>query len=71
MTRDEARAILRRANALWRDFHALPSADVETLIAEADRLHYRAPKNANGSRARMFCQFLQRRAGTTALADLD
>ncbi len=58
----EAREILRQANALDRDFHALPSGDVETLIAAADRLKYRAPRNANGSRARMFWQYLQRRA---------
>ena len=45
-----------------KDFHAMPSADVESLVLWADRLRYRAPKNANGSRARYFHAYLRRRA---------
>lgn len=45
-----------------RDFHALPSGEVEALIAEADRVRYRRPRNAPGSRARMFHAYLARAA---------
>lgn len=39
---------------LDRDFHALPSDTVESIIAAADSVKYRRPRNANGSRARYF-----------------
>ena len=45
---------------LNRDFHALPSDQVEGVIAAADQWRYRAPRNANGSRARYFHAYLQR-----------
>lgn len=45
-----------------RDFFTLDSTQVESLVAEADRVRYRKPKNANGSRARYFHALLQRRA---------
>lgn len=60
-TPKEARDVLVRCNALT-DFHAMPSGDVDALLVEADRVRYRAPKNAPGSRARMFHAFLTRRA---------
>lgn len=36
------------------DFHALNHAAVERLLGEADRVGYRQPRGANGSRARYF-----------------
>lgn len=42
------------------DFHELRSTQVEALIEEADRVRYRRPANANGSRARYFYARLQR-----------
>ena len=61
MTRSEARESLARAHVpAGEDFHRLRSGQVESLLAEAKRLKYRTPRNANGSRARMFCQYLQR-----------
>lgn len=45
---------------LTRDFHT--SAQVDVILAEADRVHYRKPRNANGSRGRYFYQRLQRQA---------
>lgn len=47
---------------LERDFHALPSEQVERIIAAADSVRYRAPRNANGSRARYFHARLVRTA---------
>lgn len=38
------------------DFHTLTSAQVEKVLALAVEMKYRKPKNANGSRARMFFQ---------------
>lgn len=61
MDRREAAAILARCNARG-NFHALDSFIVESLLAEADRVKYRRPKNANGSRARYFHAYLTRRA---------
>lgn len=45
---------------LHRDFHALDSSQVEGVIAAANAAKYRAPRNANGSRARYFHAYLQR-----------
>mgnify|MGYP003444112505 CR=1 FL=1 len=47
----------------WRDFHCLPSSTVARLLGVADGVNYRAPKNANGSRARYFHAALVRQAG--------
>jgi hypothetical protein len=46
------------------DFHRLNSDRVETLLYYADLHKYRQPKNANGSRARYFHAYLQRRANS-------
>lgn len=43
-------------------FHALPGRTVRHLLEYADLVKYRKPKNANGSRARYFYEYLQRRA---------
>jgi hypothetical protein len=61
--RASARATLSLLHLdIGQDFHALSSSQVEDLLAEADRVKYRKPKNANGSRGRYFYQLLQRRA---------
>ncbi len=45
---------------LDRDFHSLPSETVQSIVEAANRYRYKAPRNANGSRARYFHAFLQR-----------
>lgn len=42
------------------DFHRLTTDQVAGVIAAADFRRYRAPKNANGSRARYFHAYLRR-----------
>ena len=44
------------------DFHSLPSDQVAQVLREADAVKYRKPKNANGSRARYFYEYLARTA---------
>lgn len=57
----DALDVFTRCNIYWaRDFHELSSDDVNKLIREADARGYRAPKNANGSRARYFHAYLVR-----------
>jgi hypothetical protein len=46
------------------DFHQLDRAQVGALLVEADRVRYRRPRDANGSRGRYFHDLLQRRAQT-------
>lgn len=43
-----------------QDFHTLSASQVDRLLQEADRVKYRKPRNANGSRARYFFQKLVR-----------
>lgn len=63
MTRTEAFDILHRVHAkVNQDFHTLSHDQVDVLLSEADRVKYRKPKNANGSRGRYFYQFISRRA---------
>jgi len=62
-----ARAILRECGAAagpnqWHDFYTLPTCAVGAVIAAADAAGYRAPRNANGSRARYFYEALRRQA---------
>lgn len=60
-----AREALRACHVPFHaDFHTLSSAQVDALITEANRVKYRRPKNANGSRARYFHNRLQRKACT-------
>lgn len=55
--------ILRRcAVPIGADFHALKFDAIAALLLEADRLAYRAPAGANGSRGRCFHDRLQRLA---------
>lgn len=42
------------------DFHTLSTASVENVVRAADAHKYRAPKNANGSRARYYHARLSR-----------
>ena len=63
----EARAIFAAIDCeLNEDFHRLNSNQVSRLLMEADQRKYRKPRNANGSRARMFFAYVQRRAHRTA-----
>lgn len=58
-----ARETLRALNLnASQDFHALSPFQVGRLLEEADRVKYRKPKNANGSRGRYFFQKLVREA---------
>lgn len=61
--RQNARAVLASANiSLGQDFYTLSASQVERILEEADRVKYRKPKDANGSRGRYFHTLLQRRA---------
>ena len=61
--RTNARAVLESINAeVGQDFHTLRSSQVDKLLEEADRVKYRKPKNANGSRGSYFYAKLQREA---------
>lgn len=61
MDSTQAHEALQRAGvAVGADFHTLSSSQVEALLAEADRVKYRKPRNANGSRGRYFHDLLQR-----------
>lgn len=63
LDRSAAWDILARAHVpLAHNFHALRSEQVEALLSEADAYGYRAPKNANGSRARYFHAYVVRAA---------
>lgn len=63
LTSYDARELASRYRIpLDRDFHALDSATVESIIAAADSVRYRAPRNRNGSRARYFHARLVRAA---------
>lgn len=56
-----ARQLLRdRGVPLGADFHQLDSDTVERIIDAANTLHYRTPRHAPGSRARMFYQYANR-----------
>lgn len=60
--RDNAQATLAGLNiGLGQDFYTLSSSQVSELLLEADRVRYRKPRNANGSRGRYFHALLQRR----------
>ena len=43
-----------------QDWHAMPSAMKDSVLAAADARRYRKPKNANGSRGRYFAEYLRR-----------
>ena len=63
MTKDQAQEILRRIGcSAAPDFFTLPSEQVAQVLIEADAVKYRKPKNANGSRARYFYEYLTRTA---------
>lgn len=66
LDRDDAREILSRLRLDVNsppDFHALPSAKVDEVTAQADARRYRKARNAPGSRARMFYQYVTTAAG--------
>ena len=47
---------------LDKNFYTLRADEVEAVLAAADRVKYRKPRNANGSRGRYFFAALQRAA---------
>lgn len=56
-----AKASMAKAGVDFReDFHALPSSQVNMLVAWAKETGYRKSKSAPGSRARMYFQKLAR-----------
>ena len=58
-----ARLILQACHiAIGQDFHTLSSEQIDQLLAEADRVRYQKPRNANGSRGRYYHDRLQRMA---------
>lgn len=63
MTPDDARNTLHRLRLDPKtDFHRLGMYEVDALLTEADRVKYRKPKGANGSRGRYFHAYLCRLA---------
>ena len=57
----EARNILAAVGCeIPADFHTLDSNQVHRVLMEAEQYGYRKPRNANGSKARCFFQFVQR-----------
>lgn len=51
------------AHLMRKDFFALSSDEKRELLAEADRVKYRLPANASGSRARYFYDAVERMQG--------
>lgn len=67
MTRHTARELATNYRIpLDSDFHTLGASQVESIIAAADSVKYRAPKLRNGSRARYFHAYLRRAANRPA-----
>jgi len=65
MTRNEAHNLASACQIPLNDqFHALNHDTVERIIAAADFVKYRQPKNANGSRARYFHAYMVRSANS-------
>jgi hypothetical protein len=62
MTRGDARVLLRKVgiDVNGRDYHQLRSSEVEQVLAVAKLYRYRKSKNAPGSTARMFYEYLRR-----------
>jgi len=64
MTEEDARALMNvYCIPYGRDFHTLNSQQVQNVIDAANARKYRAPKHANGSRARYFYAYLMRKVG--------
>jgi hypothetical protein len=67
LERDDARHLADLHGVdLARDFHALTTEQVESVISAADAHGYRKPRDANGSRGRSFHEYLRRAAGADA-----
>lgn len=61
VTPREARTILDRCGIIYDvDYDTLRSSVVNDLLEWADKIGYRKPKNANGSRGRYFHAYLTR-----------
>ena len=59
---ERARSILIECEAHGANYHALPARAVAALLGHADRHKYRKARNAPGSRARMWHEYLVRLA---------
>ena len=53
-------AIKSMSRLMTKDYHELVSSEVDEVVKWAVACKYRKPVNANGSRARMFWESLQR-----------
>lgn len=63
MTRTDAIQILQDIRAkVNQDYHSLTRDQALALQEHADRVKYRTPVNATGSRSRCFYAFVSRRA---------
>lgn len=61
LTRRQALEILSACSVpVGGDYHVLGSSQVDALLVEAGKRHYRKPQNASGSRARYFHAYVQR-----------
>ena len=54
MARKDHSALVTQFRIPTKDFFTLSSEEVGRVLAAADSVGYRKPKNANGSRARYF-----------------
>lgn len=55
------RVLTGRGVDFYADFHSLPSAAVIELVNMARAVNYKPPANANGSTARYFFAYLNRK----------
>ena len=61
--RAHAQALLSLWNAdIGQNFYTLSPSQVVQVLEEADRVRYRKPASANGSRGRYYYQLVQRAA---------
>ena len=64
MTKEDARNLLRSKGISFKaNFYTLRPSEVDRLLEVADMMHYRKPKNANGSRGRYFFAYLKSARG--------
>lgn len=66
-----AREILQSCGVpVGADYYTLSSSQVDAIVAAADRVKYRKPRDANGSRGRYYHERLQRRAQRLTMVDV-
>ena len=69
MTYNKAWELIERYQLPIDNFFTLESSEVDNVIAAANEYGYRKPRNANGSRARYFYDFLVRKAQNGKIYD--